>query len=94
MPIAPQVQQLRGGGAGQEQPAPVQAGDREQRELQLGDDAEAARAGTAQRPEQLGGAVGVDLVRSPVRGDQPQPVHVVRGEAVAAAERAHPPPRV
>jgi hypothetical protein len=42
-------------------------------------------------PEQLRGAVGVDLVRSPVRGDQPQPVHVVRGEAVAAAERAHPP---
>jgi hypothetical protein len=87
------VQQLRGGGAGQEQSAPVQAGDREQRQLQLGDDAEAARAGTAQR-QNSSGARSASISWSPVRGDQPQPVHVVRGEAVAAAERAHRPPRV
>ena len=87
-PIPPGVQHLGGGGGGPDDPAPVQPGQREQRELQLGDDAEAAAAGAAQRPVQLRGAVGVDLVRAPVRGDQPQAVQVVRGEAVAAAEQA------
>ena len=73
---------------GPDDPAPVEPGQREQRELQLGDDAEPAAARAAQRPVQLRGAVGVDLVRAAVGGDQAQAAQVVRGEPVPAPEQA------
>jgi hypothetical protein len=53
------VQQLGGGVPGEEHASAVQARDRHEVELQLGDDPEVALA-AAQRPEQLGVADRVD----------------------------------
>ena len=67
--------------------AGVDLGDRDQAQLQRGDDRVAATT-AAQRPEQVGLVLGVDRAGLAVGGDQLDRLHAVAGEAVAAAEPA------
>ena len=83
------MQQLGGRVPGEEHASAVQARDRHEVELQLGDDPEVALA-AAQRPEQLGVADGVDPPDRAVGGDDLGAAHVVGGEPVAAGHRAEP----
>ena len=64
-----------------------------ERELQRRDDREAATA-AAQRPEQVGLAVGVGADDPAVRGHRLDGEEAVAREAVAAREPADPPPSV
>jgi hypothetical protein len=63
--------------------------DREQLQLDRGDDAEAAAA-AAQRPEQVGLVLAVGAHELAVGGHQLDRVHMVGGQAVLTAEKAHP----
>ena len=73
----------------QDQRAGVDLGDRQQVEVQRGDDRVAAAA-AAQRPEEVGVVVGVDPPLLAVGGDELDRVHAVAGEPVAAPEPAQP----
>ena len=69
--------------------AGVDVGDRDQVEVQGGDDRVVAAA-AAQRPEEVGLVLGVDGHRLAVGGDQLDRPDAVAGEAVAAPEPAEP----
>ena len=93
-PVAVGAHRLGADRGREEQGAGVDLGDREQVELQGGDDRVAA-ATAAQRPEQVGVVLGVDRARLAVGGDQLDRPHAVAGEAVSARpSQLRPPPSV
>ena len=83
-PLAPGVQHLGRALEREEHDAGVDLADREQVELERGDDAEVAAA-AAQRPEELGLVVAVDAAQLAVGGDELDRGDAVRRQAVLAA---------
>ena len=89
-PARPGPHHVLGARAVPQQHAGVGVGDRQQLDLQGGDDAEAAPA-AAQGPEQVGVGLGVGADELAVGGHDVEGADVVRGEAVAAGVPAEAP---
>ena len=89
--LPPGVQDFRAAIDRVPQDSRIRLCDREQLELDRGDDREAATA-AAQRPEQIGLVLGVGVDELAVGGHELDRAHVVGGQAVLAAEKAHPAP--
>ena len=91
--VGPRLQDLLRALEREEERAGDDLGDREEAELERGDDAEVAAA-AAKGPEQLGVVLGVDPAAHAVGGDELDGEHLVGASPCERASQLMPPPRV